>query len=191
MEDLVWDPLLIQEFMIEKFKNYLTKDDKVFIKQTLLGPNFSYYLNDHTVKTDLIVDAKNYFFSHSIILRPEDRQPNMPFNSEYYKFFMDLVTRVVKKLNIQPKEFYRMALNLTFANGMVDCPEHRDHDYEHKNLILYLNDCDKTAKTIIKEDSKKIQITPTFNTGVYFEDNLHSMINPKYGVRLILVTTFI
>ena len=86
--------------MIKKFKNYLTKDDKVFIKETLLGSNFSYYLNDHTVKSDLIVDAKNYFLSHSIILKPEVRQPNMPFNSEYYKFFMDLVTRVVKKLKL-------------------------------------------------------------------------------------------
>jgi len=181
----------MQEKMIKKFKDYLTEQDKKFIKETVLGPNFSYYLNDHTVKTDSIVDAKNYFFSHTIILRPELRNPDFPYNSEHFEYFVKLISRVVKKIDINLKEIYRMSLNLTFSNGIDGCPEHQDHDYKHKTIILYLNECDEEASTFIVDENKTHEIKPTFNTGVYFGSNIHSMKNPKHGLRLVLVTTFI
>jgi hypothetical protein len=178
--------------MIKKIKNFLDNEQKQFISKTVLGPNFPFYLNDHTVgKGNKAEDPNNYFFSHNIILRPENRNPDILFNSEYHPFFINLVKKVFTKLKIKPKEFYRMSLNLTYPNGIIKCPRHVDHSYKHKTLILYLNDCDKKACTYIEEKNKTKEIKPIFNTGVFFDDNVHYMKNPTTGLRLVLVTTFI
>jgi hypothetical protein len=178
--------------MIKQIKNILNKEQKQFISKTVLGPNFPFYLNDHTVGIgEKIDDPNNYFFSHSIILRPENRNPDTLFNSEYHPFFINLVEKTLIKIKIKPKEYYRMSLNLTYSNGIIECPKHVDHDYKHRTLIVYLNDCDKKACTYIQEKNKTKEIKPIFNTGVFFDDNVHYMKNPTKGLRLVLVTTFI
>ena len=48
-----------------------------------------------------------------------------------------------------------MCFNLTYANGMEKSGVHVDHKYPHKQIILYLNDCDKDAKTVIVDDKGK------------------------------------
>lgn len=176
--------------MIKRIKNFLTKEDKTFIKDTVLFANFPYYLNSYTVKDKTIKDLNNYFFSHTIIMRPEYRKEFL-FNSEHYQNFLSIVNNAFKKLKIKPRKYFRMSLNLNFNNGVESCPKHKDHDFKHKTLIVYLNDGDDNSFTCIKEKNKIKKIKPKKYEAVLFNDNLHWMFNPKKGIRLVLVTTFI
>ena len=56
-------------------------------------------------------------------------------------------------ISIKEKAYFftRISLNLTFNNGFDKSEIHKDHDYDHKQIIIYLNDCDKKAKTVIKQ----------------------------------------
>jgi hypothetical protein len=85
-----------------------------------------------------------------------------------------------------------MCINLTFNNGTKKCPIHQDHEYPHKQLIIYLNDADIDSKTIILDKKNKVlkKITPEKYKGVCFENLHHYMIYPKKGERVVLVTTF-
>lgn len=176
--------------MIKRIKNFLTKEDKTFIKDTVLFANFPYYLNSYTVKDKNIKDLNNYFFSHTIIMRPEYRKEFL-FNSEHYQNFLSIVNNAFKKLKIKPRKYFRMSLNLNFNNGVQSCPKHKDHDFKHKTLIVYLNNGDDNSFTCIKEKNKIKKIKPKKYEAVLFNDNLHWMFNPKKGIRLVLVTTFI
>lgn len=173
--------------MIKEIQNFLNKDDELFINNVVLGLNFPFYFNKHTVT----VDDKNYFFNHQIILRKEMRNGNNLFNSDYSEQFMSIVERALKKIKIKAKEYFRMSLNLTYPNGVEKCPEHLDHKHKHNNLILYLNECDENACTYICKGKKIVEIKPVYNQGVLFGGYSHYMINPKKGIRLVLVTTFI
>ena len=55
----------------------------------------------------------------------------------------------------QEAKIYRAAINLTVNNSVKKCPIHYDHNYEHKQILIYLNDSDKNAKTVILNKKNK------------------------------------
>lgn len=173
-----------------KDDNFLRDEQKLFINNIFLSSNFSYYLNHNSVPGD-----NNKYLSHTMIKRPEDKKHGDPFlNSEYADQVIDIFKTFLIKNKIDCQEILRCAVNLTFKTMNNSCPIHNDHDYEHKQLLIYLNDCvDKTAKTVLLDDKgKKIlhKITPKQYTGVCFNSCPHYMIYPKKDIRVVLVYTF-
>ena len=52
------------------------------------------------------------------------------------------------------KKILRCALNLTFPQKVKKSEPHLDHNYEHKTLLIYLNDND--GDTVILDKKNKI-----------------------------------
>ena len=97
----------------------------------------------------------------------------------------------VLKNNIEVKEVLRCAINLTFNTMEEKCPTHDDHDYPHKQFLMYLNDCfDKNAKTVILKNNEKLEIVPEKFKAICFDSAPHYMIYPKKDIRVVLVVTF-
>ena len=175
--------------MIED-SNFLTSLQKSYIDEVILGANFPYYINDSAVKND-----KNSYLGHTIIVRPEDRKEGDPlYNSPHFEQAINILKNFVVKNNIDCKEILRCSVNLTYKTNTDACPVHRDHDFAHKQLLIYLNNCkDKGAKTVIMDDSEKTilkEIEPKKFKGVYFESCPHYMIYPSQDIRVVLVYTF-
>ena len=106
---------------------------------------------------------------------------------------MNLLENFAKKNNIPSGEFLRCSINFTFADKNERSEIHQDHDFPHKQLIIYLNESDKKATTVILDDDKKTvlkEIEPEQFKGVCFENKPHYLNYPKKGYRVICVYTF-
>lgn len=171
---------------IKESKNFLTKESKLNIDTLMADSNFPYYMSSsHT-------DNLEYpYLSHIILKRPEERN-HQNFNSPYANLFLKLLEEFQNKNKIKVNQLLRIAVNLTFNFGKKNSFTHKDHLFEHKQLIIYLNDCDKNSKTVILNENKKIikKITPKKFKGVLFDCCHHYMVYPKKGYRVIAVYTF-
>lgn len=107
--------------------------------------------------------------------------------NKHYHFFKSLLLSITKKHNIDVKEIYRMAINVTFNNGSIkESLLHIDHPFPHKQLLLYCND--SVGDTVIPSLNKSI--TPKENKAIIFDSVNHKLIFPENGIRIVCVFTF-
>ena len=76
-------------------------------------------------------------FSHIVVQRPEEP---IYINSIHYEKMVELLYAFTDKHNIKCNTLLRCGLNLTYNNGVEKCKVHRDHDFEHNQLLICLND---------------------------------------------------
>ena len=139
-----------------------------------------------------VENKKDFYFEHCIIERKEIADTKNRYQSIHYRNFLRVFNYVFSKFKIKEAEIYRAEINLTVNNSVKKCPIHYDHNYEHKQILIYLNDSDKNAKTVIlnKKNKKLKEITPQKNKGVLFNYLPHYHFFPKKGYRLVMVITF-
>jgi len=173
-------------------KNFLSKKNIQFINNTVLTNGFPFYL------VNAIEDSKKLIpvMGHIVLNRLEKIHLSKCINSPHYDETVDILNSFFKSINEKPNFYTRIAYNLTFNNGLEKSHTHVDHDnFNHKQIIIYLNDCDKESSTCIvdKKDRNKVikTIEPEKNKGICFDSFPHYMIFPKSGLRIILVATYI
>lgn len=170
-------------------KNFLTEENKKFIEETILSNNFPFYLFKGSTK-----DQEDPIFMHIILNRMDQCDPRNLVNSLFYEPSLDILNNFCKSIKLKVNFFTRIAYNITFNNKFEKCGIHKDHKFQHNQIIIYLNDCDTNSKTyILKNNKKEIQkiITPEKYKGVVFDNYPHYHVYPKFGHRLVLVATFI
>ena len=164
--------------LIKEGKNFLTKEHKKTIQKLLEQNQLSFYMGP------AFEQGTNYpYLSHTVLKRPEDRTADdMTYPSKYTKenqfnsihadIFLEILLAFCDKYKIKINKVFRINVNLTFNIGTKKCPSHVDHEFDHKQLIIYLNDCDKDAKTIMLDENNKIshEITPEKYKGVLFDN---------------------
>jgi Rps23 Pro-64 3,4-dihydroxylase Tpa1-like proline 4-hydroxylase len=135
--------------------------------------------------------SDDYYFEHCIVERKELGLNNR-IKSQYASNFIDLFKDICRKLKIGDTEIYRSALNLTVNNQVKKCKVHTDHDFKHRQILIYLNDADKKSKTVILNNKNKVlkKIIPKKNRGVFFDNLPHYHFFPTKGYRAVLVYTF-
>jgi hypothetical protein len=173
-------------FLIKQSKNFLSKNKKKQIEEVLNTVSFPLYMAQ---------SFKNSFeypyLTHVILKRTEDRKDDN-CSSIYADFFLDMLKSFCVKNKIKVNNVFRVAVNMTFNFGVKKSIVHEDHNFDHKQLIIYLNDCDQNSKTILLNNKNKVikEITPEKYKGVVFDKCPHYMIYPKTGYRVIVVYTF-
>ena len=108
------------------------------------------------------------------------------------KYFENILNNFAKEQKFKIKEIFRCAINYTFYNGKIDrVPTHIDHNYKHKQLLIYLNDA--TGDTVILDKNNKPLkiIKPELFKGVAFDNFPHYHYFPINGIRKVLVYTFL
>lgn len=171
---------------IIKSDNFLSKEQKKYINDVLLSDDFPYYLNNHSVGKDGII-----FLSHIVLHRPEFRNHPDDINSAHYNEIKDILDSFLFKNKINITKFLRISLNLTFNNGYKKTTIHQDHDCEHKQILIALNNMDSKSDTIIVDKKNKIHLKHKQYRGYCFGNKPHYNIIPSKGIRLMLVATFI
>jgi len=135
---------------------------------------------------------KDFYFEHCIIERKETVNSDNRYQSIHTENFLRIFSYIFSKLKIKEAEIYRAAINLTVNNSVNRCQTHYDHDYPHKQILVYLNNPDINSKTIIlnKKNKKLKEVTPRKNKAILFDYLPHYHFYPKNGYRLVLVITF-
>ena len=169
--------------------NFLSETDKKFIESNLLSKDFPFYFQAGAVS----LAEKDFYLSHQVLKRlehSEDHTKSINTDLKTYHSTLDILKNFSNSIGEKPYFFTRIGYNLTFNNGFDKCKPHQDHDYDHKQIIIYLNDSD--AKTYILNKGKIVkEITPKAGKGICFNNSPHYAEFPKSGARLVLVATFI
>jgi hypothetical protein len=177
-------------FFFKNNVNFLSQNNINFIENIVLGKNFPYYFN-FSKKT---LDEKYLILTHIVQGRLENNSlKNIIKSPDSYDETLDILKNFCNSINEKYNFFTRICYNLTFNNGNLRSQIHQDHNYEHKQIIIYLNDCDKFSKTCIIDEKNKIikEIIPEKFKGVCFNNFKHYHFFPKSGHRVVLVATYI
>jgi hypothetical protein len=175
---------------IVKLKNPLTKN-YIELKNTILGNNFPWFWDnqvedfedgEETYKDTRYDNFPIYF--HSFLYRPT---PECFYSrpSSYCDIVHSVVVEILKYNNIGFDVIYRMSANCTHPTDKNLCgPIHTDHNFSHKNIIVYLNNFEGGStwcegKTY---NGKEDDI-------ITFEGN-HNFYPPLKDRRIVLVATY-
>lgn len=176
-------PVIIED------NNFLSSSSKNFIDTILLSNDFPFYYYPQSTEGD-----DNGNLCHIVLKRPEHRNnTENGINSHVYNECVSILNEFTKKHKITYKTLFRIAVNFSFNTGNKISPIHKDHDFKHNQLLIYLRCKDKKASTFIYNESKKNiikEVYPEEYKGLYFNSLPHCLQFPKQGERIILVYTF-
>jgi len=171
--------------------NFLSEKNIEFIEN--IPEKIPFFLQETAAYTKTGQSKKDSFFSHIIMNRIDsDLSFQELINSVFYTDTIDILNNFCKSINEKPYFYTRICYNITFNNGFDLSEIHQDHNFNHKVIIIYLNECDKNSKTCILKDEKIIKESyPKKFKGICFENLPHYIHFPKSGYRLALVATYI
>lgn len=196
---------MINNNNIQLIENVITVAEQNSILEYVFSNEFPWYYQSKMVATESVfANAINsYFFSHMLIVRQEEDEfgrylyGNEPkegkINSNDWDKFKPIFTKAIPDY----KTIYRAAINLTFGientNELKCSLPHRDHAFDHKNFICYLNKFSNGHTYIMNDDMQVTDsITPKERCAITFDGNLmHAQgfcnLNEK---RLVMVVTY-
>ena len=163
------------------------------LKELILGPHFGWAHNSKA--TPYMENTPNYqdlsFYSHAFLHGPSPGHGLFPKpNSEYLPQVEGLLQQVFHLNKITPHCIYRINANAVHpVEGNVLTVPHTDHDFPHKNMLIYLTNTGGDT-IVFDEGGKKHHFTPVEDDIVVFE-GLHCMVPPKSGRRVVLVATYL
>jgi hypothetical protein len=174
----------------------LSDHHKDFIETMVLNDSFPWfkapYQTENPVDPRVAARVVNSpFFSHVLMRRSETQGQEGHTNSQYYRHFKDIFTGWCEMNNVTVNTIYRACVNLVYpAPGEFSVP-HQDHDWPHKNWIMYLND--SRAHTVLFNDEYQIiqWIKPEKFECCMFDGVIHAHEFPKgMEQRMVVVFTF-
>ena len=173
--------------MIKEDNNFLSNRSKEFIDHRLLGSDFPMYYTNYAV--NMADGAEN--FTHVVLRRKEERVRNEAVHP-FYQNFIKILDEFCNKNKISYREVLRICVNFNFPSGAKKSATHVDHEVNHNQLLVYLNNpMDKKSSTVLLDDNnKKVkEIFPEKYKGVFFPKMPHYVNFPEKGGRFVLVFT--
>jgi len=167
--------------------------DYTGLKELILGPHFGW---SHNAKaTPYMENTRSYqdlsFYSHAFLHGPSPRHGlYSKANSEYLPNVETVIGQIFELNNVKMNVVYRINANAVHpVEGNVLTVPHTDHEFPHKNMLIYLTNTG--GDTIVFDDAgKKHHFTPVEDDIVTFE-GLHCMVPPKQGRRVVIVVTYL
>lgn len=171
-------------------KSFLTVDQKNYISNIFQNMITPFYFEQAAVNDN---DNGAHFVHHAIQRASNNAEEPGVVNSNEAKFFKSVLDSFCLKNNIKYKTIYRAALNITFSNNLLEkVAEHTDHDFFHRQLLVYLNDSDGDTVILDYEDNIFKSIPPEKYKGIMFDSIKHYHFFPKKNRwRSVMVITFI
>jgi hypothetical protein len=165
-------------------KNFLTQEEKNVLG-IMLEENFPFYWHK-----EQIVNDNRPFLGHTLW----DRNSNLPCSN-----FCDFIENIVKKFciknNIEFKKILRGSVNLSFPLNEKNCSPasiHQDYPFDHKQMLIYLNDSDGDTIIFNKEGKEIVKkITPEKFKIICFDNVPHIGKGPiESNRRVVIVICF-
>jgi hypothetical protein len=188
--------------MIAKIKNPKTELYNQ-IKKHIKSSDFPWFYNSDSTVSDIQVNSNsdNYqnlpFYSHKFISRPKmdfDNGSRYLFpevTSNLTELYYPILEEIFNYNNIKIGCLLRFNANCVHPSGIDKTTvPHVDHNFPHKNIIIYLTD--SGGDTILYDDNKKVKSihSPKEDDIIIFQ-GVHAITPPRKERRIIFVATFI
>jgi hypothetical protein len=197
-------------YLHHEVENFLTEDDLEIVDNNILSNNFHWYYSQDSTSSLFP------FLSHVIYARNEHNESHdtkSVSNSPLSYWVKPLVNRYCETYLGRPLEkIYRSCLNLSQGWNMPypHMEPHIDHQFDHYNLIVYLNDVESGGETLLFDKYFCDDMNTCYDVNQYNEVSILERIKPQKGKavcfdgrifhtmnnftsnqrRVILVTTF-
>lgn len=168
--------------MIQKLDNPLTSD-YIDLKNFILSIDFPWFRLPNTTLN--IKDDGISFFTHTFLERPESNIGYSRANSPYIDGCLKVLHQIVSYNDVEFNYFIRASVNLVSPCSTVKrTVEHCDHQFPHKNILIYLSETD--GDTVVDGEN----FSPQEDCGIIFTGK-HYHYTPTDKDRIVLVGTFI
>lgn len=168
--------------MIQKLDNPLTSD-YIDLKNFILSIDFPWFRLPNTTLN--IKDDGISFFTHTFLERPEANIGYSRANSPYIDGCLKVLHQIVSYNDVEFNYFIRASVNLVSPCLTVKrTVEHCDHQFPHKNILIYLSETD--GDTVVDGEN----FSPQEDCGIIFTGK-HYHYTPTDKDRIVLVGTFI
>lgn len=167
--------------LMERDANF-TKDEQALLYH-VASDDFPWYHNRGTLNFPALV--------HTIMKRTDEPTEGEPW-SPLYPHVRAMFDRLCADNGITVRTIFRMAFNLTFADPSKHGDPHRDHQFPHNNLLIYLNKFDDGETFLFDDDENIVQrITPKVDKFVVWDGQLHAngFCRPQQS-RMVFIATF-
>ena len=167
--------------------------DYTSFKELVLGPYFGWSYNNKA--TPFMDNVKGHhdlsFYSHAFLHGPSERHGLFSkANSEWLPNVESVIQQIFELNNLKVDVVYRINANAVQpVEGNVLTVPHTDHEFPHKNMLIYLTNTGGDT-IVFDEGGKKHHFTPVEDDIVVFE-GLHCMVPPKKGRREVIVVTYL
>jgi hypothetical protein len=157
-------------------------------KSLVLSGDFPWHWQRAYNDWEVTEDTQNFdFFSHVLLQRPGHTKLHSVENSHYLPIAEKIFSQFCDVHKVNAKVLYRANVNMTLpSDDPRPSPMHTDHDFPHRNLILYLTDCEGGA-TVVEGQEPFYGKENEF----YIFEGRHQHYLPKTGRRVVLVYTFL
>ena len=179
--------------VVEQCSNFLEKEHKHYIENNLLKTI------DFVCQFGLVDEKDSAIgFSHCILARPEDSSylDSAIIDPDNFDFMVLIFQNYLKAIGYNGNySLLRIAINATTsAVSNKESAIHVDHNYDHKQLLIQLNDAFVGGGTLIypkyPNTDESILIESKKYCGYSFDSCWHSALLPSKGVRLMAVYTY-
>ena len=174
-------------FFIEG-KCSLTEKQLIFL-QYVLSSEFPWFY----CKEKNYDQSTFWFLIHSLMHRNESYIPiTGNVNSPHYGICIEIFKSFCAQHNIKANTIFRAALNSTLHSSFGRTRIHTDHDFEHKNFILYINEFNDGQTCIFDNNDNLIkQVEPELHKAMVFsgEPHAHNLCSANQR-RVVLLITF-
>lgn len=182
----------------------LSREEQSYINDFVLSANFPWYWQDSSVLKNVATSSEilpyynGPYMSHILLIGAKNSNvSHLSRSPEEFSFaystFANIFIKFCSDNNINFDKIYRANLNLTWHNGDQHTQPHLDHDFPHKNFIMYLTTCNN-GKTLIWDNNFKNNIMSDCekNVAVTFDHLWHAHTYPIQGQkRVVFVVTYI
>ena len=112
--------------------------------------------------------------------------------SNYFDQAYRILLEILKYNDLHINYFLRINANITHNYGSgIACSPHYDHDFPHKNLLIYLNQASGPTVVINNENKTEEYFHPKEDAIITFEGK-HYHYQPNVGERrIVLVATYL
>lgn len=151
--------------------NPLTEEYLEFKRIIFETEDFPWFFSSDTtgIKSD-----KYYFYYHAILMRGN---PPSVASHGLYNGCKLIVEQILNFNDIQLNNIHRMSLNATHHYPFKYNNPHVDHNYLHKNMLVYLNDC--SGDTIIFKEKYGIDYEKNWISANNHNFHIKEKVNPK------------
>jgi len=176
----------------------LSDEDRIFFEQEILGNRFPWhYMPTETAGSKIETPCPTSWtrapvFNCTIIDRTNPtRKQGRIVSQHYWSIIHPIFNSWVEERGLSAPYIYRCGINCTFYQPFDHSEPHRDHIFDHKNWIWYLDTVD--APTVLFDEELNIthRIPCVKDTAAVFDGQIHAQSYPPLGTtRRVVVVTF-
>lgn len=177
---------------LKEIQNPLT-ENYLYLKQYILSDQFTWKWCQSSTNGPGASGYTNVpFYGHCILERPNHSR-EAPLYSRVRSDLIDVASNVIKEIflynQIDINCVFRINANCIHRVDSNQSVPHIDHDFPHKNFLIYLNTC--AGDTLVYDnDDKVFSFTPKEDSVILF-DGCHSAGQPEIGERrVVFVATY-